>query len=182
MSKKPVNAPGGPAKVFGAENLAYTGPKAANSESAVDGNTQTLIDEINSKSSDNMTEDTASDAAFNAMHEAMEKFWEESDVDVSDLSQEYTDRYLPSWDYSEEDREGYMSSIIERFEDTDDIADEVAINVYDSVLEGRRDAKEYTGVSFSNDDVERYFDHIAQDESEFYSPMDDGLPSYRDFI
>lgn len=182
MSKKPVNAPGGPAKVFGAENLAYTGPKAANSESAVDGNAQTLIDEINSKSSDNMTEDTASDAAFNAMHEAMEKFWEESDVDVSDLSQEYTDRYLPSWDYSEEDREGYMSSIIERFEDTDDIAHEVAINVYDSVLEGRRDAKEYTGVSFSNDDVERYFDHIAQDESEFYSPMDDGLPSYRDFI
>lgn len=182
MSKKPVNAPGGPAKVFGAENLAYTGPKAANSESAVDGNAHTLIDEINSKSSDNMTEDTASDAAFNAMHEAMEKFWEESDVDVSDLSQEYTDRYLPSWDYSEEDREGYMSSIIERFEDTDDIADEVAINVYDAVLEGRRDAKEYTGVSFSNDDVERYFDHIAQDESEFYSPMDDGLPSYRDFI
>ena len=43
MSKKPVNAPGGPAKVFGAENLAYTGPKAANSGSAVDGDAKTPL-------------------------------------------------------------------------------------------------------------------------------------------
>lgn len=182
MSKKPVHAPGGPAKVFGAENLAYTGPKAANSESAVDGDAKTLINEINSNTSDNMTEDTAADAAFNAMYAAVEKYWEESDVDVSDLSLEYADRHLPSWDYSEEDREGYISSLIQRFEDTDDIADEVAVNVYDAVSEGRREAKEYSGVSFSNEDVQRCFDHIAQDAAEFYSPMDDGLPSYRDFI
>lgn len=182
MSKKPVHAPGGPAKVFGAENLAYTGPKAANSESAVDGDAKTLINEINSNTSDNMTEDTAADAAFNAMYAAVEKYWEESDVDVSDLSLEYADRHLPSWDYSEEDREGYISSLIERFEDTDDIAHEVEVNVYDAVLEGRREAKEYSGVSFSNEDVQRCFDHIAQDAAEFYSPMDDGLPSYRDFI
>lgn len=182
MSKKPVHAPGGPAKVFGAENLAYTGPKAANSESAVDGDAKTLINEINSNTSDNMTEDTAADEAFNAMYAAVEKYWEESDVDVSDLSLEYADRHLPSWDYSEEDREGYISSLIERFEDTDDIAHEVEVNVYDAVLEGRREAKEYSGVSFSNEDVQRCFDHIAQDAAEFYSPMDDGLPSYRDFI
>lgn len=182
MSKKPVNAPGGPAKVFGAENLAYTGPKAANSESAVDGDVQTLINEISPKSSDNMTENTAADAAFNAMHAAVEKFWEESDVDVSDLSLEYTDRHLPSGDYSEEDREGYTSSLIQRFEDTDDIANEVEVNVYDAVVEGRREAKEYIGLSFSKDDVQRCFDHIAQSEAEYYSPKDNGLPSYRDFI
>lgn len=182
MAKKPVNAPGGPAKVFGAENLAYTGPKAANSESAVDGDIQTLINEINSKSSGGMTADTAADAAFDAMHEAVDKFWEESDVDVSDMSLEYTDRHLPSGDYSEEDREGYMSSIIQRFEDTDDIANEVEINVYDAVAKKGRNANEYISVSFSNDDVKRYFDHIAQSEAEFYSPKDNGLPSYRDFI
>lgn len=193
MAEGTVNVPGGPAYVFGKKNTAHTGPESAKEPGSVSGDTQSVINEINANSSaPQMTADDAADNVSDSMADAVDKYWEESDVDVIDTATEYMDEHLPRGEYSEDEREEYHSSLVQRLEDSEGIGDEVGTNVYGAIKKSEKDAEagkgpkinpnDYMEVSFNNKTVKEYFDHVARSEAESFGGGDQGIPSNRTFM
>lgn len=172
MAGKAHGPADGPKKIFGAENINWSGPKPA-SIMGVSGDLTSVINDFSSETGELISD--AAEHVYETVSAAMENYWDRYDID--EVSDEFVNRRKPSWMYEESHRDHYRSSVRSAIEDTD-IPNQVEVQAVEEIedadpgdwerplgsngfMNNPRATDKYYNLDFNDDDISARLSVIA---------------------